>query len=447
MADATKPLIVMGAIPVIDRFLPVLSICADLVSRGYEVTFITGSCFRLQVEETGAEFAPIIGQGDFSNANFDAKWPQRKKLAPGLDQLNFDLEYIFIGSIPSQYEALQVALKTLTATHPRRKIVVLSEAFFMGSLPSFLGAKGIRPHATIALGTAPMLLSSKDTAPSGPGLPPDSSPEGQSCNIAANKYIHSKICSRPQQVFEKTFRSLGARKPKDFCLDAPYMLPDRFIQLCAPSVEYPRSDAPNTIRFAGGLPKSLRARWESPPEWWGDILSNEGKKYIIFVCQGTEPSNYDDLILPTLSGLASRNDILVVASLGRVSASLPPSFSVPDNARVTDYIPYEDILPLADIFIMNGGYAGFQQAVANGVPLVIAGDAADAPEVATRAEWCRVGLDLKTGVPSEWAISGAVKRILKVKTYSERAGELRREMEGYDVLVDNVHERDDVTYQ
>jgi hypothetical protein len=41
--------------------------------------------------------------------------------------------------------------------------------------------------------------------------------------------------------------------------------------------------------------------------------------------------------------------------------------------------------------VTNGGYGGVQQALANGVPLVVAGDSEDKPEVAARVRWSGTG--------------------------------------------------------
>ena len=50
--------------------------------------------------------------------------------------------------------------------------------------------------------------------------------------------------------------------------------------------------------------------------------------------------------------------------------------------------------------VTNGGYGGVQQALAHGVPLVVAGDSEDKPEVAARVRWSGVGIDLRRGDPS-----------------------------------------------
>ena len=68
------------------------------------------------------------------------------------------------------------------------------------------------------------------------------------------------ICSTPfyghlmpiRAIDRETMREFGT-KPALFLMDALYMCSDRFLQVCIPSVEYWRSDAPPMLHVAGGL--------------------------------------------------------------------------------------------------------------------------------------------------------------------------------------------------
>ena len=82
------------------------------------MTFLTGSHYRQLFEDMGASFVPISGYGDFTEAEIDTKWPDRKAVPPGLPQLLFDMIQCFIGSLPSQYEAQQTAFKILEENTP-----------------------------------------------------------------------------------------------------------------------------------------------------------------------------------------------------------------------------------------------------------------------------------------------------------------------------------------
>jgi UDP:flavonoid glycosyltransferase YjiC (YdhE family) len=65
MATSIKPLVLVCATPVSGHIIPMRTIAKELVTRGYEVCFVTGSGFRQYVEEIGALFVPVEGYGDF----------------------------------------------------------------------------------------------------------------------------------------------------------------------------------------------------------------------------------------------------------------------------------------------------------------------------------------------------------------------------------------------
>ena len=93
------------------------------------------------------------------------------------------------------------------------------------------------------------------------------------------------------------------------------------------------------------------------------------------------------------------DDVLVVATTGGPDPA-PLRRGLPANVRLERFVPHHLLLPHVDVMVTNGGYGGVQQALANGVPLVVAGDSEDKPEVAARVQWSGAGVNLHTGRPS-----------------------------------------------
>ncbi len=146
--------------------------------------------------------------------------------------------------------------------------------------------------------------------------------------------------------------------------------------------------------------------------------------------QGTiDNRDFDRLVRPTLQALADQDVFVVVTMGGGDPADLG---DVPANARVAAYLPYDLLLPRIDVFVTNGGYGGVQQALGAGVPVVVAGDTEDKPEVAARVRWAWVGVDLRTGSPSADQVGAAVRTVLEDPTYAERARALAAHMAAYD---------------
>jgi UDP:flavonoid glycosyltransferase YjiC (YdhE family) len=179
--------------------------------------------------------------------------------------------------------------------------------------------------------------------------------------------------------------------------------------------------------MVGALPpRPLAADFAYPP-FWDEVT--RGDKKVVTVAQGTLALEYDHLIIPTIKGLADRDDVLVVATLGSKGAQLPDDFEVPGNTRVVDYLLYNAILPHSSAFVFNSGFGGFTQSALHGVPMVFAGEILDKPEVALRGEWAGVGINLKTGQPTPEQIGEAVGKILADDRYKRRVMEVKAENE------------------
>ncbi|TVY80394.1 UDP-glucosyltransferase A1 [Lachnellula suecica] len=430
MASDAKPLVLIGCTPFSGHMMPLRVIAKTLVERGYTVTFVSASKHQKWLEDAGCNFVPINGYGDWTDESLDTRFSAREKLPPGPAQLGWDIENIFLKSIPSQHDALQVAMKNMTAKHPGKPIVQLIEGAFWGGIPITSGARGIKPTGSIGIGIIPMVLSSIDCAPFGPGIPFDNSPDGRARNKAMKEQMIPMFAPL-EKVFRETTQETGA-KINCQLLDSVYVLPDRFLQMCSPSVEYPRSDAPSSIRFAGGLPKGKRD-FHDPPAFWNEIVNNNGKK-IVAVSQGSLALNYSELIVPTLEAFKDRDDILVVVALGRKGNKLPENTFVPANVRVGDFIPFDDLLPHCSVFVSNGGYGAFQHSISHGIPMVLGGESEDKAEVCARAEWVGIGVNLKTQKPTSEAIRNAVDEVLGNSKYKTRAKELEDEMAAFDPL-------------
>ena len=74
-----------------------------------------------------------------------------------------------------------------------------------------------------------------------------------------------------------------------------------------------------------------------------------------------------------------------------------------------------------------GGYGTVTQALAHGVPLVVAGLTEDKPEIAARVQWTGSGIYLRTENPSEAELREAINQLLTKPDYKREAQRLSRE--------------------
>lgn len=261
-------------------------------------------------------------------------------------------------------------------------------------------------------------------------------------------HINTLLWKKPLKICKEILEDLGAKVPEDEELspDVVYTWPDRFLQLCSPSTQYPRSDAPKTFGFTGGLPrlpKNPKSDAAGKPSWWAEVIDNPDHKDIVLVSQGTVELNYENLILPTLEALKNRPNTLVIVVLGIRGASLDPSISIPHNARIVDYFPFDDILLHCSVFVHNGGYGGVQHSLSHGTPLVVAGETEDKPEMCAIAAWAGTAVNLKTGRPTTEALRAAVNEVIAEPKYKEACQRIQAEIASFDplrVVTDTIDE-------
>ncbi|MFF2525205.1 glycosyltransferase [Streptomyces liangshanensis] len=320
-------------------------------------------------------------------------------------------------------------LKEILAGFPAS--AVITENINLGALPLAIEhPPGERP-ALITLGVIPPSFTSADAPPFGPGLLPLAGERGRARDQAVREQM-AVIFDPVHAYFVKVFGAMGL-PVRDSVFDTLAKVPDHYLQLTIPSFEYPRGDAPASFRCVGPVLPEPAGNVE-PPGWWADL---DGGRPVVAVTQGTlENRDFSALIAPTLRALADL-DVTVVAATGtedgpdRLRAELG---EVPANARLAGFVPFDRLLPLTDVLVTNGGYGGAHIALSHGVPMVVAGEAQDKPEVAARVEWSGTGVNLRTDRPSEDAVRAAVRDILGGGGFRDRARALRAEMREYDAL-------------
>ena len=422
--------LLFASTPLYGHFAPLRSIATDLVARGHDVTFITGTAFEGDVRAAGARFVPFSGAADVQLEDLAA---ERDQLAPGLEQLSFDLQRIFIDPVPTQHALIQREL----AAGSGGPMVLLTDYACLGAWPSALGAPGLRPAGTIAIGISVYAGTSADAGPFGLGLPPDTSEAGRARNAEATAGFREAFAST-QAHLEQVMAAAGATGPVPFFWDGIASVPDRLLQLGPAGFEYPRSDAPPGVRFIGPIPAEPSAAGVELPSWWDDL---ERAERVVVVTQGTL-ANRDGsaLFAPALRALADL-DALVVLTTGHDGVAIS---DVPANARVGGFVPFDLLLPHADVLVTNGGYGGVLKALSHGVPMVVAGDTEDKPEVAAHVAWSGAGVNLHTGHPSDAALGDAVCTVLADPSYARAAKRLQVEIADHHPFDEVAAEIDEV---
>jgi UDP:flavonoid glycosyltransferase YjiC (YdhE family) len=405
-------------LPVVGHVNPALPIARKLVERGHEVWWYTGIGFKSKVEATGARHVSMsIGGLDFSDlATFPPLLIEKYNYLTGIEQLKFAMKNFLIGSVIVQVQDLPDILKKFSAD------VILADSLFLGA--SWIHEKGGPPWA--AFNTSALSLSSRDTAPFGLGIPPDSSTFGHLRNSCLTWVLQQFVLKDTTVYLDKLRGGFGLSPDYKYLYDAG-LSPFLFLQGTVPAFEYPRKELPPQVHFVGPfLPEPPTSF--TPPDWWDDLKSG---KPVIHVTQGTVSTQANDLILPTIQALADQ-DVLVVATTGGEPIENLKLEPIPKNLRIEKFIPHFYLLPYVDVMVTNGGYNGVQLALANGVPMVAAGQSEEKPEVCARIEWAGVGINLKTKSPTSKQIKDAVNKIITSPNYRQNAQRLKADIARYD---------------
>jgi MGT family glycosyltransferase len=401
--------ILIVALSPIGHIGPLLNVARGLVDRGDRVTVLSGAARAAEIRAVGATPVTLPPRGDLDLSLLDVD--SGREATSGIKRLNFDIVRLFVAPMPHQAEALANLLAQ------RRFDAVLADYGFFGVLPFLLGERTARPPVLL-YSTTPLMLSSRDTAPAGLGLPPSSGWLGRVRNRVLNTLSHNVLLRESQKAANHQLDRLNSRELPTFLLDSG-VLADRLIVPTVPEFDYPRGDLPPNVRYVGMVQPTPTATFR-PPSWWRKL---DDDRPVVHVTQGTvDNADFSRLLRPTIEALADES-VMVVATTGGPHPDVL-GFTPPPNAYVAHYLPHDLLLPKVDVMVTNGGYGAVQRALSTGVPLVVAGDTEDKPEVAARVAWSGAGIDLRTGTPTVKAVRSAVRVVLGDGRYRQRAREL-----------------------
>ncbi|OXM45204.1 activator-dependent family glycosyltransferase [Amycolatopsis alba] len=142
---------------------------------------------------------------------------------------------------------------------------------------------------------------------------------------------------------------------------------------------------------------------------------------------GREVIGGDGVSAADLLRSVSDLDIEVIATLNE--DQLGPLPDVPDNVRVVDFVPLDELLPTCSAIIHHGGAGTLNNAVVHGVPqLVIPSLVWDEVDMARKLEERGAGLALAVDSLSTQELKSRLSRLLREPSFRDQAEEIRREM-------------------
>ncbi|KAK3341915.1 UDP-Glycosyltransferase/glycogen phosphorylase [Lasiosphaeria hispida] len=452
-----KPALLFTAHPLTGHLTPTLRIATTLSARGFLVYFLGPTAHRARIP-AGITFLPLLRTADLDDLLYyspDNPHPPTPDYWQLLWQRRgmLDFQKTWIDVIPDEWASVAAALAEVRRREAGREVVVVAEAMFFGVMPLFLGAEvpgGSRPR-TVALSVTVPFVRSVDVPPFFvEGLGFGGSEEERRRNGAVWEQwgaVTEGLMERWRGKLVEAGAAGAERLEGPFLSGQNYVCHDRILQMGVPGLFYPRSDWPQQFKFIGVLPPAEEPAggWPNIPPWWAEVTkAAETRKKVVVVAQGTVEVDPSDLIIPTIQAMAPRADnVLVVVILGRKGATLPEDVEVPLNARVTDYLHYDAVLPYASAWVHNGGYGALQHGIAHGVPMVVTGEGQDKIENAKRIEWCGAGVNLGRVAPGVEEVRQAVGLVLDDKKFTQKVRALQKESQELECF--NAVEREVLT--
>ncbi len=382
--------------PIAGHITPGLTIVGELVRRGHQVRWLVDDAFAETVERAGARH--VRPESTPSMASL---------VEAGSDPLSAQ----FVDLIPGQLSDYRACLREFPAA-----VIVTDSTSGLGAM--VLHELGGPPWAT--LGVSPLALPSPETPPWCSRLPPATTAEERE-RYRRMHWEHAHVrTAGVTRDFNALRTSLGlAPLNQEVSIWDILCSSHLHLQCGTRSLDYPRPGLSPAVRYIGAAVGTRPTGAGVRLPWWDEL---PGDRPVALVSQGTLATDPGDLVLPTIEALADRDVLLLVSTPDPRALG-----TLPSNVRAAEYIPYQDVLPLVRVLITNGGFNGVQIALSHGVPLVVAGDTDDKPEVANRIRLAGVGIDLRTGRPTPAEVDRAVTAVLRDPSYRERAARLRAE--------------------
>ncbi|MVM31145.1 glycosyltransferase [Spirosoma sp. HMF4905] len=396
---------------------PLTGLAVHLQNQGYDVRWYSGPSYAPAIQKLSIPYYSFRQAQEINQLNLEQVFPERQRIKGTVDRLRFDMKNIFLLRIPE----FMADLKAIQEEFPFD--LVICDVFFMAS--PFI--KCVLKVPVIAVGIAPLGETSTNLPPAGMGLEPSPAFWGR-LKQDFLRYVTTNILFKPCTNLFNTFaKQYGLAVTDRLFFDTLVRRVDIYWQSGVPGFEYPRNVVSPTVQFVGPL---LPHQTGDQRPFYPAVKLNRYQR-IVLVTQGTVERDPEKLLVPTLEAFRNDPNTLVIATTGGTgTAALRARFSE-KNLLIEDYIDFQEVMPLASVFVTNAGYGGVLMAAQNGLPMVAAGIHEGKSEIAARINYFRLGVSLKTETPTSAQVRESVKKVLADPSYQRNVKRLREEFMTY----------------
>lgn len=347
------------SIPGKGHLFPLMPLLEELQARGHAVTLLTGAADVERLRADGIDAHPVDPAIEAIEADDWMIRDPRKALRSSVQTM----------SARAEHDSRDLA----AAIERFRPDAVVVDANAWGAL--FTAEAWGGPWALLV--PYPLLLSSRDVPPFGPGLPPARGPLGRLRDRLLRPLLIGALEREVMPSVNAVRAGIGLAAISD--ADEMFGVAPLVLATTAEPFEYPRSDWPDNVVLTGPCD------WDPPSERpaWLDELEHP----VVLVTTSSLYQGDDELVTTAFAALTDE-PFEVVATM---PAADPGSVSVPQNGRIERYLPHGLVLEHAVCAITHGGMGGTQKALAHGVPVCAVPFGRDQSEVARRVVVAEAG--------------------------------------------------------
>ncbi len=408
--------ILFVTVPADGHFNPLTGLAKHLQNQGYDVRWYTQDFYKAKLERLQIPFYPYVHAPQLNQINFENFYTERENQKSQVNKFRFDLEHIFIRPVTACMQDLEAIYKEF----PFQMVIADIMVF---SIPLI---KQVFNVPVVSVGIIPLMESSSDLPPGGMGLTPANSFGGKLKHAFLRFASDAFIFKKQYKLYKKILASYGVNSTAGNIFDTLYKSSDLVLQSGTPGFEYNRKDLGSNIHFVGSL---LPYTSGSFANWYDERLTQFKK--IVLVTQGTVEKDVTKIIIPTLEAFKDDKDTLVVCTTGGSQTQQLQKQYAQQNVIIEDFIPFDDVMPFASVYVTNGGYGGVMLGIKHQLPLVVAGVHEGKNEICARVGYFNYGINLKTEVPGKMQLRTAVLEVINNKTYKRNVTRLANEFSQY----------------
>lgn len=415
-----KKKILFANIPADGHFNPLTGIAVHLKNAGHDVRWYTGPSYAPKIEKLGIPYYLFSKAKEVTVHNIDEVFPERQKIKNHVKKVIFDICTYFIERGAEFFEDIKDINQSFDFD------ILVADNAFTGV--TFVNEK--LNKQTVTIGILPLNESSKELPPPIMGLTPATSFAGRTFHAFLRWLADNVLLKKPTAMMHKFHSRYGMKKSTKNIFDTQIEKSTLYLQSGTPGFEYKRSNMSRHIHFIGPLlPFKTDKNYKLS---FTDKLRTYDK--VILVTQGTFEGDVNKLIVPTLEAFKDSNNLVVATTAGWHTQMLKDKYSAYENIVIEDFIPFNEIMPFADVFVSNGGYGGVQFSISNKLPMVVAGIHEGKNEICARVGYFKMGINLRTEKPGPEKIKKAVQEIWGNNLYQKNVETLAAEFSQYNPM-------------